>query len=410
MRLKTEAQSARRPFAHRLRWRDTLAAGVLLATALSVAAGPARASTLDGKADLFVQRLASHGRRSGWTSVIVRVRGGLDAQREASLRGLGADIYRRLPIVSSAAMRIPVRNLDRLAALPFVSRISADTDVVKCDEFTVGRSGADVAFSQSSLTGLGVTVAVIDSGIKTSSDNLDLPYSSATRLKAAVNFVPSTQTEAATTIDNCGHGTHVAGIIAGNGYNSTGSNYTRTFYGIARRAGLVSVRVLNSNGQGTVSQVISGLQWAVTNKATYNIRVINLSLGHPVGESYTTDPLCQAVESAWNAGIVVVVAAGNQGRLNPTVSATQNNEGYGTAYGSIQSPGNDPYAITVGATKQMDSLRQDDRITTYSSRGPSRLDLVLKPDILAPGNKVISVYGPSTYLATTDPQNAVPWS
>ena len=132
-----------------------------------------------------------------------------------------------------------------------------------------------------------------------------------------------------TTDDCCGHGTHVAGIIAGNGATSTGSQYYRTFYGIARNANLVSVRVLDQNGQGSVSTVISGLQWVVANKAKYNIRVINLSLGHPVGESYTTDPLCQAVEAAWKAGIVVVCAAGNNGRANAAQHRGRGQRGLG---------------------------------------------------------------------------------
>ncbi len=181
------------------------------------------------------------------------------------------------------------------------------------------------------------------------------------------------------------------GIIAGNGHESTGSQYTHTFRGIAPQANLVSVRVLDSQGQGTVSDIIAGLQWCVGNKNTYKIRVINLSLGHPVGESYTTDPLCQAAEAAYKAGIVVVCAAGNDGRATTTQLAAQANEGWGTKYGSIDSPGNDPFVITVGAIKNTDGFRADDHIATYSGRGPSRLDMVMKPDLVAPGNRVVSL-------------------
>ena len=202
--------------------------------------------------------------------------------------------------------------------------------------------------------------------------------------------------------DPCGHGTHVAGIIAGNGFRSSHPNSFRHFYGIAPQANIVSVRVLDQNGTTMVSTVVAALQWVVAYnagiasgaKGTANlspVRVINLSLGHPVGESYTTDPLCQAVEAAYNAGIMVVCAAGNNGRASTVNDPSQGNEGWGTAYGSIQSPGNDPYVLTVGATKSTDGQRADDRIATYSSRGPSRLDLVMKPDIIAPGNKVISL-------------------
>ena len=111
--------------------------------------------------------------------------------------------------------------------------------------------------------------------------------------------------------------------------------------------------------------------------------MINLSLGRPIYESYTLDPLCQAVEKAWKAGIVVVVAAGNDGRdlnLNP--------EGYGT----IDAPGNDPYALTVGAMNTMETAPiNDDIIASYSSKGPSFIDHVMKPDIVAPGNLVTSL-------------------
>ena len=246
-------------------------------------------------------------------------------------------------------------------------------------------------------------MAVIDSGIASHSD---LSGSYASRVVANVNFVPNE----AYAWDLCGHGTHVAGILAGNGNLSTGQDFKQTYYGVARKANLVNLRVLNSSGQGSVSSVVAAVQWAVQNKGAYNIRVMNLSIGHPIGESYTTDPLCQAVESAWRAGIVVVVAAGNEGRLQNTPSSTLNNEGYGTNYGSIQSPGNDPYVITVGAMKNIDAYRAHDRVATYSSRGPSRLDLVLKPDIVAPGNKIVSLAGYNGYLLHNyGATNIVPW-
>ena len=130
------------------------------------------------------------------------------------------------------------------------------------------------------------------------------------------------------------------GILAGNGASSTGSAYTRSFVGMATKANLINLRVLDANGIGSDSQVINAINQAISLKSKYNIRVINLSLGRPVKESYKTDPLCQAVEAAWKAGIVVVVAAGNDGR----------NNSIGTnGYATIMSPANDPYVITVGA-------------------------------------------------------------
>jgi serine protease AprX len=373
--------------------------------ALALATLPvARADTLADKCD-HATALAARSGRAGWSSLIVRVSGEEYPAYERRVVSLGGYVYRHLPLVHCLAARVPIRLVRALANEAFVQRISSDLAVIKNDEFTVASSGADTAFQTWSLTGQGVGVAVIDSGVQPC-DDLSDPAMGQTRVVKGPSFVSSTTGNA----DPCGHGTHIAGIVAGNGSNSTGSNYFRTFNGIARRATIVSVRVLDDNGAGTVSNVIAGVQWAVTNRAAHNIRVINLSLGHPAGESYTTDPLCQAVEAAWNCGMVVVCAAGNNGRLNASTTEGAANEGYGTAYGSIQSPANDPYVITVGATKSVDGVRANDRIATYSSRGPSRLDFVLKPDIVAPGNRVISLATSNSYLYNGfGTSNLVPW-
>ncbi|HZO86975.1 MAG TPA: S8 family peptidase [Chthonomonadaceae bacterium] len=317
------------------------------------------------------------------------------------MKSLGGDIYRHLSLIHAVALRLPTRRLPRLAALPFVAHLSQDWQVKPEDAFTVGHSTADIAY-QYGYTGLGVTVAVVDSGIYPHPDLYD-PATGRWRILAQVNFVST----ALNANDQYGHGTHVAGIIAGNGASSTGSNYYRTFYGIARRANLVNVRVLDANGNGSASAVIAGIQWVVRYKTTYNIRVINLSLGHPVTEHYTTDPLCQAVEQAWKAGIVVVCAAGNDGRLYPAPVAGANNEGYGTSYGTIYSPGNDPYVISVGAMKNYNGTRAYDRIATYSSRGPALLDWVVKPDLVTPGNQVISLRCPNSTLGVTEANHIV---
>src|SRR5262249_38401915 len=134
--------------------------------------------------------------------------------------------------------------------------------------------------------------------------------------------------------DDNGHGTHVAGIIAGNGASSNGF-----FSGLAPAAELVVVKVLDGSGPGTVSNVVAGIDWCVTNKTTLNIRAMNLSLGHDPAESFNTDPLCAAVRRAVRAGITVVCSAGNKGK---DLAGT-------TMYGGISCPGNDPNVITVGA-------------------------------------------------------------
>ncbi len=425
-------------------WRTPAAlTGLFLAglssTGFAQAAGAA--PHLQGpKADAVIAQALAAKSHTGWIGVIVRTPAPLTASQEAQMTALGADIVRRLPIISSVAVRVPQRSLATLAALPFASHLSLDGAVKKTDEFTVGSSEASQAYAQITpltpkpgpagtilppvpkpggpiikLTGGGITVAVLDSGVTPvadlSSQAGDLLNKAPSRLIGSVNFstpLPYTTSKNGNAIsglplginssnvyDPCGHGTHVAGIIAGNASRSQPSACSHTFLGIAPQANLVSVRVLDANGGSTVSTVIAGLQWVLAHQNDSKnapIRVVNLSLGHPVGESYTTDPICQAVEAAYKAGIVVVCAAGNEGRMNGgTYTAGLDNEGWGTAYGSIQSPGNDPYVITVGATKSMDGVRADDKIATYSSRGPSRLDLVMKPDIIAPGNKVISL-------------------
>src|SRR5260370_1333340 len=195
------------------------------------------------------------------------------------------------------------------------------------------------------------------------------------------------------TDDFYGHGTHVSGIAGSTGKGSTCSNCTRTFKGVAPNVNLINLRVLSQNGTGTDSAVITAIQKAISLKNTYNIRVINLSLGRPVQESYKLDPLCQAVEAAWNAGIVVVAAAGNDGRDNSAGT-------YG--YGTIAAPGNDPYVITVGAMKTTrHSSTTDATFSTYSSKGPTGFDQIVKPDLVAPGNRVVS----DDNMAATLPKN-----
>ena len=295
---------------------------------------------------------------SGWSSVIVKTAGPLSPAQAARVAALGGDVTRHLSLIHSLAVRVPTRNLAKMAALPFVSHVSPNDLVTKCDEFTVGSSGDAIAFSQYGLTGKGVTVVVIDSGISgvpdlTGATPVQVLSMGGNRLLPGSDLAPPAtplpQIKGQPTPpqpdknDPCGHGTHVAGIIAGNANKSGDSHTLHHFYGIAPQANVVSVRVLDQNGRTDVGTAIAGIQWVVDHQydKTFKlapIRVINLSLGHPVTESYKTDPLCQAVEGAWKAGIVVVCAAGNNGRQNTTNDPTQSNEGWGTAYGSIQSP------------------------------------------------------------------------
>jgi serine protease AprX len=188
-------------------------------------------------------------------------------------------------------------------------------------------------------------------------------------------------------------------LIAGDGISSTGPIFSETFKGIAPKVNIVNLRVLDANGSGTDSAVIAAISQAINLKARYNIRVINLSLGRGVFESYKQDPLCHAVEQAWKNGIVVVVAAGNNGRYLPT-----------NGYSTVTSPGNDPYVLTVGSMKPMGTPeRTDDLIASYSSKGPTMLDHVVKPDVVAPGNLLVSTETSNTALYNTETSNQIPY-
>lgn len=387
-----------------------LAIGVslgLMAGTVAFATQPAKSS----KFDAFVQAQVDRRENHGWSSVIIKFREKPTDVQLKKLKALKVDVTKSLDMIDSAAAMVPKRNLKRLAALSFVQHISSDVTATKNDEFTVDHSFANRAYSEYGLTGSNVTVAVVDSGISPSADLVD-PATGRSRVLASVSFVPAQGVQNPNNnVDPCGHGTHVAGIVAGNGAASTGSDYFRTFFGVARGANLVNVRVLDANGTTKVSQLVSALTWVRNNASRYNIKVVNLSMGHPAGDYYKNDPLCLAVEQVWKSGIVVVVAAGNNGRKNPTPSGDpMDNEGYGTAYGTINSPANDPYVITVGAMKMTDGERASDKVATYSSRGPSRLDMILKPDIMAPGNQVISLRRPGSTLELQSPANLMPLS
>jgi len=229
------------------------------------------------------------------------------------------------------------------------------------------------------VTGKGIGVAVIDSGIS--------PHAAlVNRVVANISFVSGDPSVS----DAFGHGTHVAGIIAG---TAGAAKYVTPLYtgGIAPDARLINVRVLDAFGTGLTSDVIAGIDWAVANRTKYNIRVINLSLGHPVFEPSATDPLCEAVARAVQAGVTVVASAGNAGKTDDGVPIL----------GGITSPGNSPWAITVGALNTWNTVsRSDDTVATYSSRGPTRFDLAVKPDLAAPGNKIISLEADDAYLPT----------
>jgi serine protease AprX len=236
-------------------------------------------------------------------------------------------------------------------------------------------------------SGSGVTVAVLDSGIASTSDL------GSGRIVGWKDFVNGRKTP----YDDAGHGTFVAGLIAGDGTASlpldSGGQATMQFRGVAPAANVVGIKVLDSSGEGRTSSLVAGIAWAIAHKNQYGIRVLNISIGgDPVGPS-GMDPIDLACEAAWKSGIVVVCAAGNEGDFG---------------MGGVLSPGNDPYVLTVGATdtKQTTST-SDDTVATYSSWGPTLFDEYAKPDLVAPGNRLISLRVPGSYIDTTFPTNLI---
>jgi serine protease AprX len=230
-------------------------------------------------------------------------------------------------------------------------------------------------------TGRGVGVAVIDTGIAGDLPDFQTPGWNGSRVIASAVTNPC----AKDANDHYGHGTHVAGLIAGNGllYPPDHPLFGK-YMGVAPRANLVSVKVSDDDGNTTVLDVIYGIQFAVDNKSAYNIRVINLSLSSAAAESYTTDPLDAAVEQAWNSGITVVTAAGNEALTNDGVTF---------------SPANDPWVITVGALDDRGTMtRLDDALAPWSSRGLTQ-DGVRKPEVLAPGVGLVSTLAPNSDFA-----------
>ena len=237
--------------------------------------------------------------------------------------------------------------------------------------------GADKAWMRGAY-GAGVGVAVVDTGVAGY-----LPdFMTAGQSRVIASAV--TNPYATDADDHVGHGTHVAGLIAGNSVGYGGVSLSGRYMGVAPKANIVSVKVSDDGGDTTVLDVIYGLQFVVDNRDALGIKVVNLSLSAAAAESYKTDPLDAAAEAAWFSGIVVVAAAGNDGTVSNSVSFA---------------PGNDPFVITAGALDDKGtSYLGDDGVPSWSSRGVTQ-DGFVKPDILAPGNKLVAALAPNSSFA-----------
>jgi serine protease AprX len=290
-------------------------------------------------------------------------------------------VLTRFQIINGVEAAIPAALEPVLAALP---GITVTPDVSVSVESTVESTGphspSDDFLQQTGATqlaaggdtGQGVTVAVLDTGIDKLPDF-------AGRLTGGVDLTGGNNPFQ----DSYGHGTFVAGLIAGDGASSGGQ-----YAGEAPGADLVSIKVAGASGTTDLVRLILGLQWAIANRAADNIRVLNMSLGFRPFTSTAINPLDQAVEAAWNSGIAVVTSAGNAGPSN----------------GTILSPGDDPLAITVGALDDMaEPAAGGDEMTNFSSAGPTTPDGWAKPDLVASGRSVVSLAAPGSTVYNQNP-------
>jgi serine protease AprX len=350
---------------------------------------PALTPILSKLDPLMQARLSNSGGRS---RVIVRAQSASAVSAVALLIQLnGGTLGRTLPILQAIVADVPNASLAILTNSTLVRRVAFDRPVVPFNERTGATIGAASARQQYGYDGSGVGVAIIDSGVTSWHDDLSSAASpSSQRVVQFVDFVQS----AATPYDDHGHGTHVAGIVAGNGFDSSGRRS-----GIAPGADLVVLKVLDGAGRGTISDVIAALDYVVQHRDEYRIRVVNLSIGAMVHESSQSDFLTLAAKSAVQAGLIVVAAAGNSGK-----------DSLGrTRYGGITAPGNAPWVLTVGAASHMGTIdRSDDTVAAFSSRGPTAFDFLSKPDLLAPGVGIESLSAPGSHLYNAKPQLLLP--
>jgi serine protease AprX len=317
-----------------------------------------------------------------------------DRAPEREVVRLGGRINEELPIIGGFAATIDAGRLDDLTEAVALRTISLDRpmhlmgagDPASTLKSVYPKSVRATDAWKSNYTGRGVTVALIDTGVA------DVPD-----LAGRIVRVEQDPTDAITGTthpcvnlsgesgcgDSYGHGTFIAGIIAGNGASSGGA-----WKGVAPEAKIVSIKIAGRDGAADVSNILAAIQWAVSFKDKYGIRVMNLSLGTDSTQSYRTDPLNYAVERAWHAGITVVVSASNRGPGAQTISK----------------PGDDPFVITVGAVDDRETTGVgDDRLPNFSGRGPTAADGIAKPDVVAPGARLVSLRAVGSEIDTRFP-------
>jgi len=355
-------------------------AALLVAAGLALGPLPS-ASTWAVSNEAHLDRQVLKAMKDGQSIHVILIgRGDLNTL-QADLRRTGVKNTELVPIAHGIATELTSSLITRFRTDPNVARIVYDAPVRLSDTpfdptalATAYPAVVDAVPAWSNaltpLTGRGIGIAVIDSGIAAHPDV-------AGRVIVSQNFnVNVTGTD-----DAYGHGTAVAGIIAGDGTASAGQ-----YIGIAPEANLINLRVNDGTGGAPTSSIMNAIMWAVVNKNTYNIRILNLSLQASVQESYRTSPIDAAVEYAWLKGIAVVVAAGNSGPDS-----------------ALYAPANDPYVISVGASDdQGTAATADDTLAGFSSYGATQ-DGFSKPDFVAPGRRIITALAPNSSFALNYP-------
>jgi hypothetical protein len=336
-------------------------------------------------------------------SVIVRELPGESSVPERAVEALGGEVERHIPIIDGFVAEVPaaavpeLRRVDGIHSVTLNSRVRLLGTIDGIDPnkdpgswLKVAKNTKLLEMWQHGFTGQGVDVALIDSGVAPV-DGLAMQVINGPDLSF------DSQAENLTDIDTYGHGTHLAGLIAGRDSaiapGKEDEDVDKRFVGAAPGARIVSLKVAASDGATDVSQVIAAIDWVVQHRNSdgLNIRVLNLSFGTDGTQSYLDDPLAYAVEVAWSRGIVVVVSAGNAG--------------FGTP--QLNNPAYDPYVIAVGGddTKGTDDPK-DDVIPAWQSRG----NATRHPDLVAPGKSLISLRDPGSFVDEANPGARVGYS
>ena len=362
---------------------------LLLTGLASAAAVPATAATLPRAAAAAPSPAAAPGLDPGLalTGPDARVVVTGDAHVADAVRTAGGRVERALPLVDGVEAVVPAEGLRGLARANGVRSVTADRSGTfvdyAWDETTTASTFAKTVQATPSWArgnyGKGVGVAVLDTGVSPMPD-----------LAGRLVHGPDLSGEG-TVVDSYGHGTVMAGLIAGNGAASA----TRTsgaYTGVAPAAHVVAVKVAGRNGAVDVSTVLEAMHWISAYRQQYGIRVLNLSWGVASTQSPSVDPINFAVQRLWAQGIVVVVAAGNSG----------------SSAGTITKPGDDPVVLTVGALNDQGDLEPaNDDVPQWSSRGPTAAGAA-KPDLVAPGRTVIALRSPGSAIETSNPKALIP--